>query len=138
MKNTLLFVVAIFTATVTFAQTKTAGIEYPQSINLGKIPENVPVKATFNIKNTGNVPVAIENVMTTCGCTIADYTKTPIIKGSSGSVESTYSAAQGRGRFTKTLYVKFSTVAEAQPITITGEVVPAKSLMEKQLVAKSK
>lgn len=126
----IVFLSTIIITTTAFAQIKPAGIEYPQSINLGKIPENIPAKATFTIKNTGNAPMVIENVMTTCGCTIANYTKKPITKGNTGNIQATYSAAQGKGRFTKTLYVKFSTVSEAQPITITGEVVTAKNVQK--------
>lgn len=33
----------------------------------------------FNIKNTGNNPLIITNVSTTCGCTVPKWSKQPIL-----------------------------------------------------------
>lgn len=48
-----------------------------------------PVTATFKITNKGDKPLVISNVTTSCGCTVADWTKEPIAPGKTGSVSST-------------------------------------------------
>lgn len=57
-----------------------------------------PVTATFKITNKGDKPLVISNVTTSCGCTVADWTKEPIAPGKTGSVSSTFDA-KAIGRF---------------------------------------
>ena len=61
-----------------------------------------PVTATFKITNKGDKPLVISNVTTSCGCTVADWTKEPIAPGKTGSVSSTFDA-KASGRIQKTL-----------------------------------
>ena len=61
-----------------------------------------PATATFTIKNDGDKPLVISNVTTSCGCTVADWTKTPIAPGATGTVSSTFDA-KALGHFTRTL-----------------------------------
>src|SRR5215212_8106752 len=49
-----------------------------EEANLGKIPQGKPVSVEFEFTNTGKEPVIIANVATSCGCTVADYSKKPI------------------------------------------------------------
>ena len=45
-----------------------------------------PVTATFKITNKGDKPLVISNVTTSCGCTVTDWTKSPILPGKTGEV----------------------------------------------------
>ena len=49
-----------------------------------------PVTATFTITNSGDKPLVISNVTTSCGCRVANWTKAPIAPGTSGEVNSTF------------------------------------------------
>ena len=51
-----------------------------------------PVTATFKITNKGDKPLVISNVTTSCGCTVTDWTKSPILPGKTGEVSSTFDA----------------------------------------------
>jgi len=66
----------------------------------------------------------IEQANPTCGCTIGDYTKTPIAPGSTGYVSAKFNAAN-LGHFTKTLTVKFAGADDIKNIVITGDVLAA-------------
>lgn len=95
-----------------------------ESIDFGKIKQGVPQKGTFTVKNISNNPLLIEQANPTCGCTISDYTKTPIAPGQTGVINATYNAA-AMGRFDKHLTVKFAGIDEIKQITFTGEVLSA-------------
>lgn len=47
----------------------------------GSIAEGVQATFEFKFKNTGNQPVIINNVQSSCGCTTPDWTKEPILPG---------------------------------------------------------
>ena len=93
-----------------------------ETINLGTLKVGNPSTATFQVTNIGVEPLIIETANPTCGCTIGDYTKSPILKGKQGKITATYNAASV-GPFTKTMTVKFAGIDEVKSITITGEVV---------------
>ena len=56
-------------------------------IDFGTVKEETgEVKLSFKYKNTGNMPLIVERVYPSCGCTTADYTKTPLKKGKTGVI----------------------------------------------------
>src|SRR5476651_2631940 len=61
--------------------------------DFGKIPQGKPVTTEFTFTNIGEEPLILADVKPTCGCTIADYTKTPVKKGDKGTIKITYNAA---------------------------------------------
>lgn len=93
-------------------------------VDLGKIPQNVPVKITYNLTNSGNAPLILTNVTTTCGCTVADFTKQSIAPGKSGVVTLTYNASSP-GVFTKTATVTANTNPGIVTLEFKGEVLEA-------------
>ena len=83
-----------------------------------------PPTATFIVRNTSKEPLIIEQANPTCGCTIGDYTKSPIAPGKEGWIKATYNA-KNIGAFDKHLTVKFAGITETKSITIKGEVLSA-------------
>ena len=94
--------------------------------DFGKVKQNVPAVYSFEITNTSNKPLVIENAHATCGCTVPEYQKDPILPGKSAKVKVQYNAANG-GQFDKTVFVKFAGVDEEKALGITGEVLPAEA-----------
>ena len=47
--------------------------------------------ASFYFKNTGSDTLVIENVRPSCGCTVADFSKNPILPGEGGVIILKYS-----------------------------------------------
>ncbi len=126
MKKIILSVAAFMIAGIAFAQKKAADVATfsSETINLGKIKQGNPTTAKFIVTNIGAEPLIIEQANPTCGCTISDYTKSPIDKNKTGYISATYNAA-GVGHFEKHLTVKFAGVDELKSITIVGDVVAA-------------
>ena len=80
-----------------------------------------PATATFTIKNDGNKPLVISNVTTSCGCTVADWTKEPIAPGATGVVSSTFDA-KALGHFYKDIGVYCNASDRPIYLTLSGEV----------------
>lgn len=91
-------------------------------INVGEIDRNVPVDVEFELTNSGNAPLIITNVRPTCGCTVADYPRTPIAPGESAIIKGTYNA-RSLGTFRKTIAVQTNAENPNQNLVIRGTVV---------------
>ena len=63
----------------------------------------------------------IDQATPSCGCTVSDYTKSPIAPGKIGTITATYNAA-AVGPINKTLTVKFAGADDVKFIKLTGEV----------------
>jgi hypothetical protein len=90
-------------------------------IDLKEIPQGKPVTVEFEYTNNLDKAVILKNVQPTCGCTIADYDKAPILPGKSGKITATYNAA-AMGAFTKTLIVSFGDDTQ-KSLTLKGTVI---------------
>lgn len=123
MKKLLLALVAFASASFVFAQKKIADVATfsTETYDFGKVKQNTPPTATFVVTNTSAEPLIIETANPTCGCTISDYTKSPIAPGKTGTIKATYNAAN-LGAIHKTLTVKFSGIEELKSINLAGEV----------------
>lgn len=128
MKNFLLSVFSLLLCSVALAQKKPDDVAKfaTEVINMGKLPQNVPTQVTFRLTNISKEPLIIEDAKPTCGCTIGNYTKEPIMPGKQGVITATYSAAS-LNSFEKQLNVKFAGVNEMKMITIKGEVLTAEA-----------
>ena len=89
--------------------------------DFGEIKLKVPVSVEFTFTNTGDAPLIIKEVVTSCGCTASDYAKEPILPGKSSTIKVSYNAANP-GAFTKTITVKSNDVTESKILTIKGMV----------------
>ncbi len=123
MKKLFLSVTAILFTVVLFAQKTAADVAKfaSETIDLGKVKQSIPATATFTVTNVGKEPLVIEQANPTCGCTISNYTKEPILPGKTGVINATYNAASV-SHFDKHLTVKFAGVDEIKSITISGDV----------------
>lgn len=94
-------------------------------VDLGKIEQGKPVTKTFELSNTGEAPLIISNVQTSCGCTASEWPKEPVLPGESAKIKVTYSAASA-GVFSKTITVTSNAETPTTVLTIKGEVVGSK------------
>lgn len=126
MKKLILSFTALVLTTALFAQKKADDIAKfaVETIDQGKLKQNNPEEVKFIVTNIGKEPLIIEQANPTCGCTIGDYTKTPIAPGTTGFVSAKFNAANV-GHFTKTLTVKFAGADDVKNIVITGDVLTA-------------
>ena len=118
----ILLTVALLAAFVVNAGAQ-AVIKYDKSSHdFGKFDEEKKQTVVFAFTNTGDEPLVIQQVMTTCGCTVADYTKTPIPAGKKGQIKVTYN---GKGKpkcfFRKVITVRSNATNAMTRIYISGD-----------------
>ena len=125
----LFFIAAAFIVTAgAMAQTKPDDVAKfnTSKYDFGKVKQNVPAVYSFEITNTSDKPLVIENAHATCGCTVPEYQKDPILPGKTAKIKVQYNAANG-GQFDKTVFVKLAGVDQEKSLGITGEVLPAEA-----------
>lgn len=113
------FILSVFftTAEPTSLLRWTNGLEH----DFGTMPQGRPRAYTFHYTNTSAEPITIETVRTTCGCTAARWTETPVEPDAVGEVTLEYDAYK-QGAFTKKVKVFFYQQKKAEVLTIFGEV----------------
>lgn len=97
----------------------------PDTWDFGSIAEtDGRVSHTFTGENRGDKPVVILDVVTTCGCTVPEFTKRPIRPGEKTTVKVTFDPTNRPGTFTKELGVYSSERKKVATLTVLGQVVP--------------
>jgi hypothetical protein len=105
MKKTLiLFVITLFSA-VGFAQNgpKIEFAAKDNTIDYGRVTKNDNGTRDFIFTNTGNAPLLIINVLSTCGCTVPTKPTEPIMPGKTGKISIKYNMVPGPIRKTITV-----------------------------------
>lgn len=96
------------------------------TINCGEVVFKQPVRAEFEMRNSGSQPLVISNVRTDCGCTQVAYPQEPIAAGASFTVIATYDA-KTMGQFQKQIGIYSNSSVEPLMLTLKGKVVEKKS-----------
>lgn len=109
--------------TVRINPTGTPVVEWltPREHDFGTLRRDHPGEFVFKFKNIASEPILLETVRTTCGCTAANWTETPIAPGATGEVRIEYDAYQ-TGDFSKKIKVFFDKQRKAEVLKITGTV----------------
>lgn len=74
------------------------------------------LSCSFIVTNTGDSPLLIQSVVSSCGCTDVKWTRTEIAPGGTGTIEATYSNDEGPYPFDKSLTVYTS--AARKPVVL--------------------
>ncbi len=95
-------------------------------IDYGKIAFKSDGVRVFKFKNVGKSPLVINNIKSSCGCTVPKKPTEPILPGDSGEIEVKY-ATNRPGGFSKMITV-FSNASEpSKVLRIKGIVVKPES-----------
>ncbi|ANI88817.1 hypothetical protein A9P82_05645 [Arachidicoccus ginsenosidimutans] len=97
-------------------------IDSVQNFGTAKFGDKVNVEYAF--KNVGSKPLYITEVRPTCGCTVADYTKSAVMPGDKGFVKAQYDSHHGTtGSVHKSIIVSSNTVNDKHfVLSFTGMV----------------
>lgn len=101
------------TAAMTFEET---------AYDFGTIQDGDVVKHTFSFTNTGKVPLIIQNATAQCGCTVPDWTRTPIAPGEKGEVRVEFNSKGKAGVQSKAVSITANTQPEVTQVTLKGVV----------------
>ena len=110
MKKILFFVVMLV-----------MGISYA-SAQSAQFSENSPVvTCVFTFTNIGDAPLVIHQAVASCGCTVPDYTKEPILPGKTGTIKVTYNGTgKYPGHFKKSITLRTNAKTEMMRLYIEG------------------
>lgn len=81
--------------------------------DFGKIIQGEKVSYSFKFKNIGKSDLVITDAHGSCGCTIADYPKTPIPANGEGTIDVKFNSEGKKGFQSKTVTL----IANTQPNT---------------------
>jgi hypothetical protein len=123
MKQLLILAVAFICGTAAIAQQKATDVSKvnTEKYDFGKIKQGVPVSTYFEITNTSDKPLVIENAWGSCGCTTPEVPKEPIAPGATSKLKVNYNAA-AMNHFEKDVFIKFAGIQDPRVVKITGEV----------------
>jgi len=95
------------------------------SFNFGNINELDGLKThVFSFTNNGSQPLLLNDVSTTCGCTVPEWSKEPIAPGSQGKIKVTFDPLGRPGAFRKSITVKSNAREASVVLYIVGLVNP--------------
>jgi hypothetical protein len=89
--------------------------------NFGTIPYKKEVAYTFEYANTGKSALVIYDVKTSCGCTVPEWTRSPILPGEKGFLKIKYDASFP-GVFIKNVEVTYNGPGSPVNLEINGSV----------------
>ena len=90
--------------------------------DFGTLLQGEVVTYSFHFTNTGNAPLLISNVNTSCGCTVADFSREPINPGTDGHIKASYDSKGHHGFQTRTLTVVSNTNPNQTILRMKGTV----------------
>ena len=89
-KLVLVLFVGLLGFTLT-AQDKAAKIEFKsETVDYGEIEKGADGVRVFEFTNTGDAPLIISKVSSSCGCTIPKKPEAPILPGATGEIQVKY------------------------------------------------
>lgn len=135
MKRTLNIVILLAIAVIFFNAAPTEFDKYDtkipiikfetETIDYGTTEQNSDGLRVFTFTNTGDAPLLISKVTTSCGCTVPNYSKAPIFPGENGELSIKYDTKR-LGAFTKTVTVTSNAEGGNKILKIKGHIVASK------------
>lgn len=123
MKNIKLILFVGLLSLGALAQNKVAKIEFKtDTIDYGIIEKGSDGVRVFEFTNTGNAPLIITDVKSTCGCTIPKKPDGPIMPGETGKIEVKYDTNRVNP-IRKTITVTSNADTPTIALKIKGEVI---------------
>lgn len=122
----LLVTFAIAVALIAFSQTPDCRITFFDTTYYGGVKNSVEdsfVKHTFRFKNTGTKTVFIDDIISTCGCTVVNSSDKKIEPGKEGEIEINLSLST-LGKTEKQVVVLSNSITSPDILSISGEYRP--------------
>lgn len=91
-------------------------------IDYGTIENGADGQRTFTFTNTGDKPLVISKIQTSCGCTTPEYSREPVLPGGEGKIVVKYDTKR-TGPFQKSITVYSNALnAERKVLKIKGSI----------------
>jgi len=130
MRKMLSLIAVIAFGATGFSQAKIEFLAKDNTIDYGTITKDSDNGVrSFEFKNTGNAPLIITNVQSTCGCTVPSKPTEPILPGKTGKIDVKYNMNPGPIRKTITVESNAVNVEGGRvALKIKGEVISKESI----------
>jgi hypothetical protein len=129
MKKFILMTLMLVCGMTAVMAQKPAQIKFDKTThNFGTFSESEPkVTCSFSFTNIGEQPLMINQAIASCGCTVPEYTKTPIQPGEKGQIKVTYNGTgKFPGHFKKSITIRTNGAVELTRLYIEGDMTEAK------------
>lgn len=119
----LVVFVCVFAYTTAEAQNKSKIAFEKQVHDFGSFKESDGVQTTtFKFKNEGAVPLVLNSVRASCGCTTPSWTQQPVPPGGNGEIKVSYDPRNRPGSFNKSVTVLSNAETPTVVLSIQGKV----------------
>ena len=92
--------------------------------DFGKIQQGQVIEHTFVFQNTGNLPLLISEVKTTCGCTATKWPKDPIAPGEKAAITARFDSAGKQGAQQKVISVVSNSLSGKAYLSLITHIQP--------------
>ncbi|MEO8886682.1 MAG: DUF1573 domain-containing protein [Mucilaginibacter sp.] len=92
------------------------------SHDFGKVKTGDKVTYEFKFINTGKSPLIITNAHASCGCTVPEWPKEPVLPAQGGKIKVTFDSAGKSGLMDKQVTVTANTNPPQNVVHLVGEV----------------
>lgn len=106
-----------------------------EKFDFGKVKQGKKVKYSFVFENTGDMPVIIKEVKSSCGCISVDYSEEYVQPGESGEIQMKLKTNGKSGSFKKKITVYGNMDPPTFTLIVTGKI---KDTEEKEKKKKEK
>lgn len=116
------------------AQDKVAKIKFKtDTVDYGTIEKGADGLRIFEFTNTGDAPLIVSKVTSSCGCTVPKWSQEPILPGKTGEIQVKYDTNRVNP-IRKTITVISNADTPTVALKIKGEVIDSskESLLEKK------
>ena len=90
--------------------------------DFGKIKQGESVSFDFTFTNEGKAPLIIKDAVATCGCTVPEPPKDPILAGQSAKIKVVFNSAGKEGLQDKVVTITANTIPAQSQLHLIGEV----------------
>ena len=94
--------------------------------NFGDVNQGEKVEQIFEFKNSGSAPLVLQNVLTTCGCTVPEWPKEPVAPGIVGDIKVIFDSTAKIGRQNKVITNRSNSKQGDYRLRISAMVLPPK------------
>ena len=89
-------------------------------VDMGKFPWKLEQEEMVTLKNTGDMPLVVTDIVTSCGCITTEYPKEPLLAGRSVDIRIIYRGTHPE-HFNKTVTIYCNAANSPLKLKVTGE-----------------
>ncbi len=132
MKTRFLLILSIILALFGSVQGQKAMINFKKnSFDFGEISEKQGVvNCIYRFTNSGDKPLIIQRVVSSCDCAVAEWPKEPIAPGAGGTIKVVFNPAGRTGKFEKLITLYSNAETPTTVLYLNGQVLDQPKTME--------